>query len=31
MKIHQLSKNYLKSSESYGQKPLGVPKDPWPE
>ena len=27
-KIHQISKNYLKSSESYGQKPLGgVPKD----
>ena len=27
-KIHQISKNYLKSSESYGQKPLGDPKDP---
>ena len=28
-KSHQVSKNYLKSSESYGQKPLrGVPKDP---
>ena len=28
-KSHQISKNYLKSSESYGQKPLGgVPKDP---
>ena len=27
-KSHQISKNYLKSSESYGQKPLGgVPKD----
>ena len=27
-KIHQVSKNYLKRSKSYGQKPLGVPKDP---
>ena len=28
-KSHQISKNYLKSSESYGKKPLGgVPKDP---
>ena len=29
-KSHQISKNCLKSSESYGQKPLGggVPKDP---
>ena len=28
-KSNQISKNYLKSSESYGQKPLeGVPKDP---
>ena len=27
-KSHQMSKKYLKSSESYGQKPLGVPKDP---
>ena len=28
-KSHQISKNYLKSSESYGQKPLGeAPKDP---
>ena len=27
-KSHQILKNYLKSSESYGQKPLGVPKDP---
>ena len=31
-KSHQVSKNYLKSSESYGQKPLGggggVRKDP---
>ena len=28
-KSHQISKNYLKSSESYGQKRLGgVPKDP---
>ena len=27
-KSHQISKNYLKRSESYGQKPLGVPKDP---
>ena len=26
-KSHQISKNYLKSSERYGQKPLGVPKD----
>ena len=26
-KSHQISKNYLKSSESYRQKPL-VPKDP---
>ena len=28
-KSHQISKNYLKSSESCGQKPLGVPKDPF--
>ena len=27
-KSHQISKNYVKSSESYGRKPLGVPKDP---
>ena len=27
-KSHQVSKNYLKRSKSYGQKPLGVPKDP---
>ena len=28
-KSHQVSKNYLKSSESYGQKSFkGVPKDP---
>ena len=27
-KSHQISKNYLKSSKSYGQKPLGGPKDP---
>ena len=30
-KSHQMLKNYLKSSESYGQKPFeggGVPKDP---
>ena len=27
-KSHQISKNYLKSSESYGKKPLGVPKEP---
>ena len=28
-KSHQISKNYLKRSKSYGQKPLGgVPKDP---
>ena len=29
-KSHQISKNYLDSSASYGQKPLGVidPKDP---
>ena len=26
-KSHQISKNYLKRSESYGQKPLGGPKD----
>ena len=26
--IHQVSKNYLKCTKSYGQKPLGVPKDP---
>ena len=24
-KSHRISKNYLKSSESYGQKPLGSP------
>ena len=29
-KSNQISKNYLKSSESYGQKPLGVSKDPPP-
>ena len=28
-KSHQISKNYLKSSDSYGQKTFGgVPKDP---
>ena len=27
-KSHRLSKNYLKSSKSYGQEPLGVPEDP---
>ena len=27
-KSQHISKNYLKSSESYGQKPLGVSKDP---
>ena len=27
-KINQISKNYLKHSKSYGQKPLGVSKDP---
>ena len=27
-KSYQISKNYLKRPESYGQKPLGVPKDP---
>ena len=27
-KSHRISKNWLKSSKSYGQKPLGVPKDP---
>ena len=28
-KSHQISKNYVKGSESYGQKPLGgVHKDP---
>ena len=28
-KSHQVSKNYLKRSKRYGQKPLGgVPKDP---
>ena len=26
-KSHQISKNYLESSESYKQNPLGVPKD----
>ena len=29
-KIHRISKNYLKSSKSYGQKPLGVPEEPPP-
>ena len=27
-KSHQISKNYLKSSESYGQKPLGGSLNP---
>ena len=27
-KNHQISKDLLKSSKSYGQKPLGVTKDP---
>ena len=27
-KSNQISKNYLERSKSYGQKPLGVPKDP---
>ena len=27
-KSHQISKNYLKRSESYGQKPLGGPERP---
>ena len=27
-KSHQISKNYLERSKSYGQKPLVVPKDP---
>ena len=27
-KSHQVSKNYLKRSNSYGQKPLGVTKNP---
>ena len=27
-KSHQISKNYVKSIESYGQKPLEVPEDP---
>ena len=27
-KCYQISKNYLKCSESHGQKPLGVLKDP---
>ena len=27
-KSHRISNNQLKTSESYGQKPLGVPKDP---
>ena len=27
-KSHQISKNYLKRSKSYGEKPCGVPKDP---
>ena len=29
MKSHKVSKNQLKSSESYGLKPLGVRKDPF--
>ena len=27
-KSHEVSKNYLKCSKSYGQKPLGGPKRP---